>query len=88
MTQLHEANRDVRREFGPIFDVGPKSKAAVMYAVSDCARYWPNAHLGSVSPREDIASAFRTLRRRVAAGESLFQAAGYLSRDALAHVDM
>lgn len=71
-----------------VFDIGPVSKQAVREAVSLCRAYWPNALLGYIPPREDIASAFRTIRRRVASGETLFQAASYLQHDAYRHADM
>lgn len=71
-----------------IFDIGPVTRRAVREAVAACVQYWPNAHLGEVSPREDLASAFRIMRRRVGSGQSLYQAATYLSDDAMRHVDM
>lgn len=70
------------------FDIGPVTKAKVFEAVAAAKEYWPNAHLGDISPREDIASAFRIMRRRVAAGSTLYQAACAVEIDAFRHADM
>jgi hypothetical protein len=57
-------------------------------AVADAVRYWPNAHLGDCTAREDIRSAFLRIRRDVGRGENIQAAAGAVSRDALRHSDM
>jgi hypothetical protein len=60
--------------------VGP----AVRLAVS----YWPNAHLGDCSPREDIRSAFYLIRSALKRGDSIQTAAGQVEFDAYRHADM
>lgn len=57
-------------------------------AVLAAVRYWPNAHLGSYTPREDIRSAFRMLRSHAAHHGYLQAGIGAVQRDACAHSDM
>lgn len=76
------------QDYPHCFDIGPVTKAKIFEAVTAAKTYWPNAHLGDISPREDIASAFRRLRRGVACGQTLFQAACAIEGDALRHMDM
>ncbi len=64
------------------------AKADVRYAVRLAVQYWPNAHLGAVSPRQDIRSAFEFIRNPLNAGECIQAAAGQLMFDALRHEDM
>lgn len=63
-------------------------RADVVQAVRECREYWPNAHLGTTPPREDIRSAFKMIRDRVMGGASLGSACGDLRRDAARHMDM
>jgi len=51
-------------------------------------QYWPNGHLGEISPDEDIRSAFARLRMGVERGQSLIEAAHRLELDAYNHADM
>jgi len=57
-------------------------------AVSLAVKYWPNAHLGAVTPREDIRSAFRLIRSYVWAGDTILQAAAQIETSAYRHMDM
>lgn len=50
--------------------------------------YWPNAHLGDCSRRDDLRSAFRFMRSRLNRGWPIQSAAGDLERDAYRHADM
>lgn len=51
--------------------------------------YWPNAHLGDYSRREDLRSAFTIIRRRVEiGGESVHAAAAHVQISAFSHRDM
>lgn len=74
MTRIEKLARNTRHDL----------RAAVNLAVQT----WPNAHLGSVSPREDIRSAFTMIRREVGAGQSIQSAIGILLFDAYRHADM
>lgn len=71
-----------------IYDIGPVTLRAVHDAVRDAVEYWPNAHLGADTPSDDIRAAFRYLRRRVAGGMTLYNAAQDLYADAQRYVDM
>jgi hypothetical protein len=57
-------------------------------AVQLAVQYWPNAHLGDCSPREDIRSAFYIIRSAMKRGDSIQAAAGQLEFDAYRHADM
>jgi hypothetical protein len=65
-----------------------ENRRAVRDAVSLAVHYWPNAHLGSSTPREDIRSAFRWIRRGIEQGLSIQQAAAVVEGDAYRHADM
>jgi hypothetical protein len=65
-----------------------ENRRAVREAVDLAVRYWPNSHLGDNSPREDIRSAFRWIRRGIEQGLSIQQAAGVVESDAYRHMDM
>ena len=60
------------------------TKRAVRMAV----RYWPNAHLGDISPRDDVKSAFRMIRARLSDGWSVQAAIGAVEDDAYRHANM
>jgi hypothetical protein len=60
----------------------------VREAVAAAMEFWPNAHLGDYTRREDLHSAFGMMRRHIAAGESVGSAAGSVLIDALRHEDM
>lgn len=70
-----------------IGELTPDERELVRGAVKAAVRYWPNAHLGDYTTREDIRSAFMRIRRD--APIVGFLAAVYrLEDDALAHQDM
>lgn len=60
----------------------------IRYAVQLAVRYWPNAHLGDIPPREDIHSAFKMLRAHAAHHDSLYAGIGAVEHDAYLHIDM
>ncbi len=64
------------------------SRHTVRNAVELAVRYWPNAHLGDYTPREDLRSAFKFLRVRLNRGAPLQLAAAELETDAYRHADM
>lgn len=58
-------------------------------AVCDAVRYYPNAHLGEYSVREDIRSAFLFMRQRLECdGACVESAAMDLQTHAYRHADM
>jgi hypothetical protein len=63
-------------------------RTTVEPAVQLAVRYWPNAHLGDCSPREDIRSAFYLIRSALQRGDSIQAAAGRVESDAYRHADM
>jgi hypothetical protein len=65
-----------------------QTAAHIRYIVGLCVTYWPNAHLGSLSPRDDIRSAFFRIKRDMKQGSDLQTALGRLASDAYAHMDM
>lgn len=72
-----------------IFDIGPVSKEMIFQAAYDCMEYYPNSHLGDYSRLDDLRSVFRGIRRRVEVhGQTVYQAAQDLYRDAQRYVDM
>jgi len=60
----------------------------IRHAVGLAVRYWPNAHLGDVTPREDIRGAFHLIRMHLASGRSIQTAVGMVEADAYRHADM
>ncbi len=60
----------------------------IRHAVGLAVRYWPNAHLGDVTPREDIRGAFHLIRMHLASGLSIQTAVGMVEADAYRHADM
>ena len=60
----------------------------IRHAVGLAVRYWPNAHLGDVTPREDIRGAFHLIRMHLASGQSIQAAIGMVEADAYRHADM
>jgi hypothetical protein len=63
-------------------------RETVRPAVELAVRYWPNAHLGDYTPRQDIRSAFHLIRSAMNAGETIQSAAGRVEMDAYRHADM
>ncbi len=66
----------------------PIQRADVRHAVELAVQYWPNSHLGSYTPRQDIRSAFLFIRNRVNRGEHIQSAVGQLESDAYRHANM
>lgn len=66
----------------------PEIKNDIKGAVCMAVRYWPNAHLGDLSPRQDIRSAFRLIRSRLSCGWTIQSAISDLEADAYRHVNM
>jgi hypothetical protein len=61
----------------------------VRHAVNLAVCYWPNSHLGTHTPREDIRSAFKMLRSHAAYHfNDLYAGIGAVERDAYRHADM
>lgn len=56
-------------------------------AICLAMEYWPNAHLGTNSRRDDMRSAFKMLRSW-AEHESIQCAIGQVERSAYSHADM
>ncbi len=83
------AVRQIRWAFGPVFDLGPVTLATIREAVRHYVETSPNAHLGHLTPREDLRDAFNTIRRRVGNHrETPRQAAQALARIAESMEDM
>jgi hypothetical protein len=70
-----------------ITNLSAETKADIRQAVTLATRYWPNAHLGDCSVREDIRSAFYRIRNW-AAVEHIQASIGRVYDDALSHADM
>lgn len=56
-------------------------------AVGLAVRYWPNSHLGDLTPRQDIRSAFRRIRNAEPT-IGLLPAVYAVEDDAYRHMDM
>jgi hypothetical protein len=70
-----------------IYGLDASARDEIRAAVYLAMDYWPNAHLGSISPRDDMHSAFRMIRNwQPAIG--LEAAVARLESDARAHRDM
>lgn len=65
-----------------------EERSYVREAVSYAKRNWPNAHLGDISPREDMHEAFRRIRRDALAHNCIMVACADLERDTDRYVDM
>jgi hypothetical protein len=66
-----------------------QNREEIRHAVMMAVAYWPNAHLGTISPREDIRSAFRMLRSHADYHfGDLYAGIGAVERDAYHHFDM
>ena len=72
----------------PIRSLTPDDRDYVREVVADAMTYWPNSHLGDNTPRQDMRSAFKFLRRHMDDGLSLHDACGRLSCDVARYVDM
>lgn len=66
-----------------------QSRKEIRHAIMMAVAYWPNAHLGTITPREDIHSAFKMLRRHAEYHfGDLYAGIGAVERDASRHYDM
>lgn len=63
-------------------------RSDIRRAVAMAVRYWPNAHLGDFTPREDIRSAFKMLRAHARRSGNIQSGIAAVEDDALRHVDM
>ena len=57
----------------------------IRYVVGKAVRYFPNAHLGAHTAREDIRSAFRIIRSNLSVGDTLQAAVGRLDIITIRH---
>lgn len=71
-----------------IVGITPDERHAIRRAVAFAMRVWPNSHLGDQTPREDMRSAFRTIRNMFERHGDMEIAAGDLERDCYAYEDM
>lgn len=65
-----------------------QTRDQIREAASLAMHYWPNAHLGAQTRREDLRSAFNIIRNRLNRGESLHNAVAHVEIDAYRHADM
>lgn len=63
-------------------------KEQIRKAVKEAMRYYPNSHLGDCSPREDMRSAFRSIRNARDYYGNMWEAATYVYNDAQRYADM
>lgn len=74
-----------------ISNITPDIRYDLRRAVKLAVAYWPNAHLGDNSPRQDIRSAFGIIRRQLSRPDmpvSIQQAIDIIEMDAYRHADM
>jgi len=64
------------------------TRTDIRRAVKLAMDYWPNAHLGDYSPREDMRSAFVMIRSHAERGDGLHAGIAAVERSAYAHADM
>ena len=67
--------------------LSPEARNDIRAAVKLAVRYWPNAHLGDQSPREDIRCAFSTIRLHAKWG-TVSEGVIAVEADAYRHADM
>lgn len=73
----------------PITNLDTDIRSDIRQAVSLAMAYWPNAHLGTVTPRDDMRSAFKMLRSHAEYHYGdLYAGIGAVERDAYRHADM
>ena len=72
----------------PITRISADERNDIREAVLDAVEFWPNAHLGECSPREDIHSAFRMIRSHAIHNGNLRSGISALWSDAQRHIDM
>lgn len=70
-----------------ITNLNTEIREDIREAVSLAVSYWPNAHLGTQSPRSDIRYAFQMLRSWTEA-HNIQCAVGQVSGDAYRHASM
>lgn len=66
----------------------PLTVASIRHAVGLAVSYWPNAHLGEQTRRDDLRSAFQFIRNRINRGINIEAAISDLELDAYRHADM
>lgn len=71
-----------------IYGLTADERNHVREAVAAAVRYWPNAHLGDVAPRDDLHCAFRQIRRDAMAHRDMHVACAAMLRDTDRYVDM
>lgn len=64
------------------------TKTAIREAVKLAMAYWPNAHLGDYSRREDMRSAFVIIRSHAERGNGLVDGIHQVLTSAYRHADM
>jgi len=71
-----------------ISNLSSETRESIRSAVSLAVEYWPNAHLGDISPREDMRSAFKIIRAYVDLGHHVSDGAYAVRQDAYNCMDM
>jgi len=64
------------------------TRDSIREAVKLAMHYWPNAHLGDYSRREDMQSAFRIIRSHAERGNGLQDGISNVLSSAYRHADM
>lgn len=65
-----------------------ETRSQIREAVRLAVAYWPNAHLGDYSAREDIRSAFTIMRSHAERGDGLHAGISNVLSSAYRHADM
>jgi hypothetical protein len=71
-----------------ITNIKPEVRHEIRHAVGAAMQYWPNAHLGDCSRRQDMRGAFMLIRSRIRAGYSINAAIGEVEMSAYRHANM
>lgn len=64
------------------------TRQEIRIAVRHAVEYWPNSHLGTNAPRQDIRSAFKMLRSHATHHGFIHAGIGAVERSAYDHMDM
>lgn len=74
---------------GRITNLDQMDRACIRQAVTLAMTYWPNSHLGTVAPLEDMRAAFKMIRSHADYHfGDLYAGIGAVERDAYRHLDM
>jgi hypothetical protein len=65
-----------------------EARDEIKNAVQRAMYYWPNSHLGAISRREDMRSAFRMIRSWAKHYSDIWQGIGALERETDRYVNM